>query len=197
MNKMFTATAILQRAGEGKVDLSAPFGKYLTAYPSQNAAARVTIRELLTHAGGMGDIFTPEYDQKRLEVRELKDYVKLFGSRPSESSRDLSGIVQTMDLSCSAWLSKKFRACLTTITSARMSSIRPECMTPILCRRRRASRRDRLDTDGRMVDWPRTLILFRGVDRRLAEGTRRWAICSGLRRHSAVEGSSNRCFSPK
>jgi D-alanyl-D-alanine carboxypeptidase len=65
MNKMFTATAILQLVGEQKIDLSAPLGNYLPDYPNRDAAAKVTIRELLTHTGGTGDIFTPEYDPQR------------------------------------------------------------------------------------------------------------------------------------
>lgn len=84
MNKMFTATAILQLVGEGKVDLDAPLGKYLPDYPNHDVAAKVTIRNLLTHTGGTGDIFTPEYDKQRLETRELNDYVKLFGARGLE-----------------------------------------------------------------------------------------------------------------
>jgi len=84
MNKMFTATAILQLVGEGKIDLAAPLGKYLPDYPNRDVATKVTIRNLLTHTGGTGDIFTPEYDKHRLEVRELADYVKLFGSRGLE-----------------------------------------------------------------------------------------------------------------
>ena len=84
MNKMFTAAAILQLVGEGKVDLGAPLGKYLTDYPNRDVATKVTIRHLLTHTGGTGDIFTPEYMSHRLETRELTDYVKLFGSRGLE-----------------------------------------------------------------------------------------------------------------
>jgi CubicO group peptidase (beta-lactamase class C family) len=84
MNKMFTATAILQLAGEGKVDLAAPLGKYLPDYPNRDVATKVTIRHLLTHTGGTGDIFTPEYEKRRLEIRTLNDYVKLYGSRPLE-----------------------------------------------------------------------------------------------------------------
>jgi D-alanyl-D-alanine carboxypeptidase len=81
MNKMFTATAVLQLVGEGKVDLAAPLGKYLPDYPNRDVATKVTIRHLLTHTGGTGDIFTPEYEKHRLEMRELGDYLKLFGSR--------------------------------------------------------------------------------------------------------------------
>jgi CubicO group peptidase (beta-lactamase class C family) len=81
MNKMFTATAILQLVGEGKIDLAAPIGTYLTGYPNHDVATKVTVRHLLTHTGGTGDIFTPEYEKRRLEIRELADYVKLYGSR--------------------------------------------------------------------------------------------------------------------
>lgn len=84
MNKMFTATAILQLAGEGKIDLTAPVGKYLPDYPNHDVATEVTIRHLLTHTGGTGDIFTPEYEQHRLEIRELADYLRLYGSRGLE-----------------------------------------------------------------------------------------------------------------
>lgn len=84
MNKMFTATAILQLVSDGKIDLAAPFGKYLPDYPNKDVAAKVTIRHLLTHTGGTGDIFTPEYEKHRLETRELADYVKLYGSRGLE-----------------------------------------------------------------------------------------------------------------
>jgi D-alanyl-D-alanine carboxypeptidase len=81
MNKMFTATAILQLAGEGKIDLAAPIGKYLPGYPNHDVATKVTVRHLLTHTGGTGDIFTPEYEKRRLEIRDLADYIKLYGSR--------------------------------------------------------------------------------------------------------------------
>ena len=41
----------------------------------------MTVRHLLTHTGGTGDIFGPEYDANRLQLREHADYVKLYGSR--------------------------------------------------------------------------------------------------------------------
>ncbi len=81
MNKMLTATAILQLVGQGRVGLATPLGKYLPDYPNKDVASKVTIRHLLTHTGGTGDIFTPEYQAHRLEIRELDDYVKLYGSR--------------------------------------------------------------------------------------------------------------------
>jgi len=81
MNKMFTAVAIMQLVQAGKIDLSATLGTYLPDYPNKDVASRVTIHQLLTHTGGTGDIFGPEYDKHRLELRTLDDYVKLYGSR--------------------------------------------------------------------------------------------------------------------
>ncbi len=81
MNKMFTAVATLQLVQSGKLDLKAPFGKYLTDYPNQDVASKVTIDQLLSHTGGTGDIFGPQFDQRRLELKTLRDYVNLYGTR--------------------------------------------------------------------------------------------------------------------
>ena len=81
MNKMFTAVATLQLAQSGKLDLKAPLGKYLTDYPNKDVASKVTVEQLLTHMGGTGDIFGPEFDKKRLELKTLQDYVTLYGNR--------------------------------------------------------------------------------------------------------------------
>ncbi len=84
MNKMFTATAILQLVEAGKVELTAPLGTYLRDYPNREVAAKVTIQHLLTHTGGTGDIFGFDFDAHRTELRTLGDYVKLYGERPLE-----------------------------------------------------------------------------------------------------------------
>ena len=84
MNKMFTAVATLQLVQSGKLDLKAPFGNYLTDYPNKDVASKVTIAQLLSHTGGTGDIFGPEYDKNRLELKTLQDYVKLYGNRAPE-----------------------------------------------------------------------------------------------------------------
>jgi CubicO group peptidase (beta-lactamase class C family) len=84
MNKMFTAVAILQLVQAGKVELTAPLGKYLTDYPSKDVAAEVTIHHLLTHTGGTGDIFGPDFDAHLKELRTLADYVELYGERGLE-----------------------------------------------------------------------------------------------------------------
>lgn len=81
MNKMFTATAVLQLVQAGKINLTDSLGKYLPDYPNKDVASKVTIHHLLTHTGGTGDFFGPEFDKHRLELRTLQDYVKLYGER--------------------------------------------------------------------------------------------------------------------
>lgn len=84
MNKMFTAVSTLQLVQDGKLDLKAPFGNYLTDYPNKDIASKVTIEQMLTHTGGTGDIFGPEFEKNRLELKTLQDYVKLYGNRGPE-----------------------------------------------------------------------------------------------------------------
>ena len=81
---MFTAVAILQLVEAGKVKLTAPLGTYLPDYPNRDVATKVTIHQLLTHTGGTGDIFGPDFDAHRNELRTLADYVKLYGKRGLE-----------------------------------------------------------------------------------------------------------------
>jgi D-alanyl-D-alanine carboxypeptidase len=84
MNKMFTGVAVLQLAEAGKVELTAPVGEYLTGYRNRDVATKVTIHQLLTHTGGMGDMFGPEFRAHRLELRTLDDFVRLYGDRGPE-----------------------------------------------------------------------------------------------------------------
>src|SRR5690242_8813938 len=81
MNKMFTATATLQLVQAGKLSLDDPVGKYLTDYPNKDVATKVTVNHLLSHTGGTGDIFGPQFFQHRLELRTHEDYIKLYGDR--------------------------------------------------------------------------------------------------------------------
>jgi len=81
MNKMFTATATMQLVQAGKIALEKPFGTYLPDYPNKDMASSVTIHQLLTHTGGTGDIFGPDFEKNRLELKTLQDYVKLYGTR--------------------------------------------------------------------------------------------------------------------
>jgi len=53
VTKIFTGVAVAQLAAQGKIDFYAPLGSYLDKFPAQVAA--VTVHQLLTHTGGMGD----------------------------------------------------------------------------------------------------------------------------------------------
>lgn len=84
MFKMFTAVAVLQLVDAGKLDLDGTLATYLPDYPNRDLATQVSIRQLLTHSGGTGDIFTPEYSARREQVREHRDYIELFGQRATQ-----------------------------------------------------------------------------------------------------------------
>ena len=81
MNKMLTAVAVLQLVQAGEVQLDATLGTYLPDYPNAEMALKVTIHHLLTHTGGTGDIFGPEFTANRLQLRETDDYLELYGTR--------------------------------------------------------------------------------------------------------------------
>jgi D-alanyl-D-alanine carboxypeptidase len=81
--KMFTAVAILQLVEAGQVGLDDPVGKYLTDYPNRDVATKVTIRHLLTHKGGTGDIgiLRPYEGANRAWVKTIADVIELNGAR--------------------------------------------------------------------------------------------------------------------
>jgi CubicO group peptidase (beta-lactamase class C family) len=60
ISKTFTGTAMMRLAEEGKVDLDAPIRRYLPGFrvKDDDASARATVRDTLTHMGGWeGDYF--------------------------------------------------------------------------------------------------------------------------------------------
>jgi D-alanyl-D-alanine carboxypeptidase len=81
MDKMLTAVAVLQLVQEGKVRLDVPLATYLPDYPNAEVASKVTLHHLLTHTGGTGDIFGPEFTAHRSELRTTGDYLQLYGMR--------------------------------------------------------------------------------------------------------------------
>jgi CubicO group peptidase (beta-lactamase class C family) len=85
MNKMFTSIAIGQLVQAGKLAYTDIIGSYISDYPNQDAARKVTIHQLLTHTSGLGDYFTDEYDRTPKDrLRSVKDYFPLFASKPLE-----------------------------------------------------------------------------------------------------------------
>ena len=81
MNKMMTAVAALQLVQAGTVRVDATLGTYLQDYPNAELASKVTVHHLLTHTGGTGDIFGPQFMEQRLQLRTPSDYLRLYGTR--------------------------------------------------------------------------------------------------------------------
>jgi CubicO group peptidase (beta-lactamase class C family) len=82
MNKMFTAVAIAQLVQAQKLKFSDTLAQLLPDYPNQEVARKITVHQLLTHTSGLGDIFGPEFGQKKDSLREIKDYLPLFANQP-------------------------------------------------------------------------------------------------------------------
>ena len=83
INKIFTQVAIGQLIEAGKLALDEKLGKYLPDYPNRQAAEKVTIRQLLDMASGIGDFFGPEFEAvPKNRVRAIKDFLPLFASEP-------------------------------------------------------------------------------------------------------------------
>ncbi|GLC25256.1 serine hydrolase domain-containing protein [Roseisolibacter agri] len=81
MYKMMTAVATLQLVQAGTLRLDATVGTYLPDYPNADVKSKVTLHHLLTHTGGTGDIFGPEFAANRLQLRNVSDYIRLYGTR--------------------------------------------------------------------------------------------------------------------
>jgi CubicO group peptidase (beta-lactamase class C family) len=84
ITKLWTATLVMQLVDEGKVDLDVPIQTYLPEFriADEDAAARITTRQLLSHTAGFeGDIFTDTGrgdDCVEKYLRELHGVTQLF-----------------------------------------------------------------------------------------------------------------------
>ena len=90
MSKIITAVAALQLVEAGKLSLDVPIGAYLPDYPNKQAAAKVSVRHLLTHRGGVGEIGfgeSPEFKSpaefivRRDAMRTPSDYVRQYAGQ--------------------------------------------------------------------------------------------------------------------
>lgn len=81
--KMFTATAILQLAGEGRLSLEDPLISVLPDYPNREVASQVTIAQLLAMTSGMGDYANAALGQTNwLRLQTIEDYLPFFANDP-------------------------------------------------------------------------------------------------------------------
>jgi len=85
--KMFTSVAILQQVAAGRLTLDSSVGQVLKDYPNRDFADTVTVRQLLTHSAGAGDIdelFGAEHAAERARMHTTADLVALYGKRAPE-----------------------------------------------------------------------------------------------------------------
>lgn len=61
ITKTFTAVAVLQQVGAGRIDLDAPVGRYLPDVVPGERGRQVTVRMLLNHTSGIADYVLPAF----------------------------------------------------------------------------------------------------------------------------------------
>lgn len=83
VGKMFTATAILQQVGRGRLSLNTRLIEVMPDYCNRRFAETVTIRDLLTHSDGIGgiDLFEVENAANRQNARTPAEMVALHHCR--------------------------------------------------------------------------------------------------------------------
>lgn len=83
INKIFTRVAIGQLIEIGKLSLADTIGKILPDYPNREAAAKVTVSQLLDMTSGIGDFFGNKYrETPKDRIRSLEDYLPFFAAEP-------------------------------------------------------------------------------------------------------------------
>jgi CubicO group peptidase (beta-lactamase class C family) len=82
IGKMFTATAVGQLIAAGKLRFDDTLAKILPEYPNADRAGRITVRQLLGHTAGLGDLFSDSaYDAHRNYTSPL-ELASVVADRP-------------------------------------------------------------------------------------------------------------------
>ena len=86
ITKTFTAAAVLALAGEGKLSLDDPLGKFIPSFPEPGRSA--TVRQLLAHTSGIRNMTSlgPRYWAQAGREIEPADLVALFAGEPPDFS---------------------------------------------------------------------------------------------------------------
>lgn len=86
MNKMFTATSIMQLVEKGRLSLDDPIGKYVDeSWLPAEITSKITIHHLLSHTSGLGSYFNDTYMKGSRELfRYVDDFKPLVrGEKPA------------------------------------------------------------------------------------------------------------------
>lgn len=80
MNKMFTATAIMQLVEQKKISLTDKLSQFLDeTWIPKDISSKIEIRHLLSHSSGLGSYFTQQFaDTSKNRFRALADYKPLI-----------------------------------------------------------------------------------------------------------------------
>jgi CubicO group peptidase (beta-lactamase class C family) len=86
MNKMFTATAIVQLVERGQLSYDDPIDRYVDeAWLPAEITSKITIHQLLSHTSGLGSYFNEKFlNDSRLLYRDVDDFKPLVrGDEPA------------------------------------------------------------------------------------------------------------------
>ncbi len=82
MNKMFTATAVMQLVEQNKISLNDKLDQYLDeSWLPKEISGKIEIQHLLTHSSGLGSYFTEEFfEASKSQYRDLDDFKLLVAA---------------------------------------------------------------------------------------------------------------------
>jgi D-alanyl-D-alanine carboxypeptidase len=82
--KMFTSVAIWQQIAAHRLTLDTRVGAVLKDYPNRDFAAKATVRQLLSHTSGAGEVglFGVENAANRARIHTVAEMVAAFGKEP-------------------------------------------------------------------------------------------------------------------
>jgi len=80
-SKMFTAVAIAQLVEKGLLAFEDTIDKFLPDFPKATGE-KITIAHLLTHTAGLGNIFTPEYMERKDEIETVAEFMAFVKDQP-------------------------------------------------------------------------------------------------------------------
>jgi CubicO group peptidase (beta-lactamase class C family) len=78
INKTFTAIAVAQLVQRGRLSLDDTLAKHCPDYPNREAAARISIHQLVTHCSGIAPFVRPDFG----EATSVAEMTKVVGSQP-------------------------------------------------------------------------------------------------------------------
>lgn len=87
VTKTFTAVAVLQLVGEGRVELDAPAAEYLPDLVPHGLDPAVTVRMLLNHTSGIGDHVLPAFPSLRWDSPASIDHNRFRDIDPRRLAR--------------------------------------------------------------------------------------------------------------